>query len=75
VRAPIQFGHSTVLKTLPDVTGPSTAMNGILIIYDVFGYYPQILQGADILATFDEEHQYQVFVPDILDDTFANIDW
>ncbi|KAL8873529.1 MAG: hypothetical protein Q9174_001010 [Haloplaca sp. 1 TL-2023] len=45
-------------------TGPSTATSAILIIYDIFGYSPQALQGADILAHADQHHQYKVFMPD-----------
>lgn len=41
----------------------------------MFGYCAQTLQGADILATYDGEHQYQVFIPDILEDNFANVEW
>jgi len=47
-------------------TGPSTATSAILIVYDIFGFSPQTLQGADILAHADDQHhQYQVFVPDL----------
>lgn len=45
-------------------TGPSHATSAILIIYDIFGFSPQALQGADILAHADSTHQYQVFMPD-----------
>jgi len=47
-----------------DTTGPSTATSAIFIIYDIFGYSPQTIQGADILAHADASHQYQVFLPD-----------
>jgi len=49
------------------VTGPSTASTAILFVSDIFGYFPQTLQGADILATSDHDHQYQVFMPDFFD--------
>ncbi|KAG8528749.1 uncharacterized protein KY384_006436 [Bacidia gigantensis] len=46
-------------------TGPSDATSAILIIYDVFGYSDQAIQGADILAHADgPDHQYRVFMPD-----------
>ncbi|KAL8776081.1 MAG: hypothetical protein Q9213_008394 [Squamulea squamosa] len=45
-------------------TGPPTATSAIFIIYDIFGFSSQVLQGADILAHADQSHQYQVFVPD-----------
>ncbi|KAL9581193.1 MAG: hypothetical protein Q9212_004039 [Teloschistes hypoglaucus] len=46
------------------VTGPSAAISAIFIIYDIFGYSPQALQGADILAYANESKQYRVFMPD-----------
>jgi hypothetical protein len=58
-----------------DVTGPSTATKGIFVIYDVFSYWPQTLQGSDILATHDTEHKYQVFMPDILEGEIAEVSW
>ncbi|KAI1259543.1 alpha/beta-hydrolase [Xylariaceae sp. FL1019] len=45
------------------VTGPSSATKGVVTIYDIFGYYPQTLQGADIMATSDDT-KYRVFIPD-----------
>ncbi|MCJ1248200.1 hypothetical protein MMC30_005417 [Trapelia coarctata] len=57
-------------------TGPSTATSAILIIYDIFGFSPQTLQGADILAHADDEHhQYQVFVPDFFFGKPADHSW
>jgi dienelactone hydrolase len=50
-----------------DVTGPANATQAILVVYDIFGYKDQILQGADILAHSDKEHQYQVYMPDFFD--------
>ena len=49
---------------LIDTSGPSHATTAIFIIYDIFGFSDQALQGADILAHADSSHQYQVFVPD-----------
>ncbi|KAF8472563.1 hypothetical protein BDZ91DRAFT_715292 [Kalaharituber pfeilii] len=37
------------LKTY--LTGPETATVGVFVIYDIFGFYPQTIQGADILAS------------------------
>jgi hypothetical protein len=56
-------------------TGPKTAKSALLIIYDIFGFFPQTLQGADILAHSDKEHQYQVFMPDFFDGKPADISW
>lgn len=44
-------------------TGPKDAKSALLVVYDIFGFFPQTLQGADILAHSDKEHQYQVFMP------------
>lgn len=44
-------------------TGPKDAKSALLIVYDIFGFFPQTLQGADILAHSDKDHQYQVFMP------------
>jgi len=46
------------------VTGSSEAAKGIVSIMDVFGFFPQTLQGADILAEGDENRTYKVFMPD-----------
>lgn len=61
------------LKTY--VTGPATADTAILVIYDIFGFFPQIIQGADILAYGDKEHPMQVFMPDFFDNNSADIAW
>ncbi|KAF4621529.1 hypothetical protein G7Y89_g14546 [Cudoniella acicularis] len=61
------------LKTY--VTGPADATKALLYIYDIFGYFPQSLQGADILATAGKEHNYQVFMPDWLEGNPADISW
>ncbi|KAI1752402.1 Alpha/Beta hydrolase protein [Xylaria castorea] len=57
------------LKTY--VTGPSDASKAILVVYDIFGFFPQTLQGADILATGDA----QVFMPDFFNGNPANMEW
>lgn len=44
-------------------TGPDSAKSALLVVYDIFGFFPQTIQGADILAHSDKEHQYQVFMP------------
>lgn len=56
-------------------TGSSSAKHGIFVIYDIFGYFPQTLQGADILAYGDKEKQYQVFMPDLFEGNPADITW
>ncbi|KAG9236110.1 dienelactone hydrolase family protein-like protein [Amylocarpus encephaloides] len=61
------------LKTY--VTGPADASKALLVIYDIFGYYPQTIQGADILAYADKSNQYRVFMPDWLEGKPADISW
>jgi hypothetical protein len=61
------------LKTY--ATGPSDAKKAILIVYDIFGFFPQTIQGADVLATGDKENQYQVFMPDFFEGSPADISW
>jgi hypothetical protein len=40
---------------------------------DIFGFFPQSVQGADILSTSDKDHQYQVFMPDFFDGKACDI--
>jgi len=61
------------LKTY--VTGPSDTKKAILYVYDIFGYFPQTLQGADILATAGRDEKYQVFIPDWFEGKPADISW
>jgi len=56
-------------------TGPSNAKHGILVIYDIFGFFPQTLQGADILAHGDSEKPKRVFMPDWFEGSPADISW
>jgi dienelactone hydrolase len=44
----------------------------ILVIYDIFGFFPQTIQGADILAASGD---YQVFMPDFFEGQPADIAW
>lgn len=57
------------------VTGPPDADKAILAVYDIFGFFPQTLQGADILATSNVEQSYQIFMPDFFNGNPAKIDW
>ncbi|KAL3493528.1 hypothetical protein BJX62DRAFT_235129 [Aspergillus germanicus] len=60
------------LKTY--VTGPADATKAILVIYDIFGFFPQTLQGADILSTSSAQ-KYRVFIPDFFEGEPADITW
>ncbi|XXG96609.1 hypothetical protein Hte_002897 [Hypoxylon texense] len=57
------------------VTGPANADRAILSVYDIFGFFPQTIQGADILADSDVERKYQVYVPDFFEGNPAKIEW
>ncbi|OTB08376.1 hypothetical protein M426DRAFT_19047 [Hypoxylon sp. CI-4A] len=57
------------------VTGPADADKAILSVYDIFGFFPQTIQGADILAASDTEKKYQVYVPDFFNGKPAPIEW
>ncbi|KAK3644434.1 hypothetical protein LTR56_009686 [Elasticomyces elasticus] len=67
--------YSTIEGMKTYATGPKSAKSAILVVYDIFGFFPQTLQGADILAHADKEHQYQVFMPDFFDGKPADISW
>ncbi|CAG7990490.1 unnamed protein product [Penicillium olsonii] len=58
-----------------DVTGPESATDAILLIYDIFGFFPQTIQGADILANSSETRKYRVFMPDFFEGKPADISW
>jgi dienelactone hydrolase len=47
----------------------------ILKEIDIFGFFPQTLQGADILSTGDKDQKYRVFIPDFFEGEPADISW
>lgn len=52
------------------VTGStSTSTTGVVYIYDIFGYFPQTLQGADIIAAAGN---HLVVMPDVLLGSFSD---
>ncbi|KAI0385156.1 hypothetical protein F5Y04DRAFT_206610 [Hypomontagnella monticulosa] len=57
------------------VTGPNDATKGIISIFDIFGYFPQTVQGADILATSDHSQSYKLFMPDWFNGEPCPIEW
>ncbi|KAI1632580.1 alpha/beta-hydrolase [Biscogniauxia mediterranea] len=57
------------------ITGPQEATKGIIVIFDIFGYFPQTLQGADILATASDAQKYKVFIPDWFHGEPCPIEW
>ncbi|KAK5662923.1 hypothetical protein OQA88_6335 [Cercophora sp. LCS_1] len=60
------------LKTY--ATGPDDATKGIVVVYDIFGYFDQTVQGADILATSDHQ-KYKVVIPDWFKGEPCPIEW
>ncbi|KAJ3113221.1 hypothetical protein HK098_007790, partial [Nowakowskiella sp. JEL0407] len=63
---PIKTDDYTPLGEWKELAGMKTYVTGhnskkvIVGIYDIFGYYPQVLQGADLLAS----QGYKVVIPD-----------
>lgn len=57
------------------MTGPADSDKAILSVYDIFGFFPQTIQGADILANGDAERKYQVYIPDLFEGNPARIEW
>jgi len=45
-----------------------------VLIFDIFGYFDQTVQGADILATSHKE-KYKVFIPDWFKGEPSPIEW
>lgn len=60
--------HAPV-KPPADITGSSSAKTGVLSIYDIFGFFPQTQQGADIIASAG----HLVVMPDMFEGTPLDI--
>ncbi|KAI9698083.1 MAG: hypothetical protein M1820_007591 [Bogoriella megaspora] len=56
------------------ITGPPTSPNALLILYDIFGYWPQTLQGADILSRTTPSGTLCI-MPDFFGDSPADPSW
>ncbi|KAL2218203.1 putative dienelactone hydrolase [Thermoascus aurantiacus ATCC 26904] len=54
------------------VTGNTSAKRGVVLVYDIFGYYPQTLLGADRLA---QHLDALTLVPDLFEGTQGDINW
>jgi dienelactone hydrolase len=54
------------------VTSPSNAPKAIFVVYDIFGYFDQTVQGANLLA---HSGKYQVFMPDFFGGKPAEMSW
>lgn len=59
-----------VASTKTYTTGPPDATKALFILYDVFGFSGQILQGADKLG-----ERYRVFMPGFFGEQPAPLDW
>ncbi|KAJ9155391.1 Carboxymethylenebutenolidase [Pleurostoma richardsiae] len=57
------------------VSGPTDADKGILMIMDIFGFFDQTVQGADILANSDDHQKYLTIMPDAFDGEPLPIEW
>lgn len=61
------------------VTGPADASTAILSIYDIFGFFPQTIQGADIISASLTDSPASkptlVLIPDFFDGNPADIAW
>lgn len=60
------------------VTGPDDASAGIFVVYDIFGFFPQTLQGADILSGQhhnEQSRKFKLFMPDLFEGKPADISW
>jgi dienelactone hydrolase len=55
-----------------DATGSTSANRGVILIYDIFGFYPQTLKGADRLA---QHLDGLALVPDLLEGQTADPSW
>ncbi|KAL1992836.1 hypothetical protein VTN49DRAFT_3592 [Thermomyces lanuginosus] len=59
--------YKTIAGLKTYVTGPADATKALLVVFDIFGFFPQTLQGSDILSTSDADNKYRVFIPDFFE--------
>ncbi|RMZ80396.1 hypothetical protein DV738_g2791, partial [Chaetothyriales sp. CBS 135597] len=67
-------GLKTYITSPKDVVAVAVD-KGLIVIYDIFGYFPQTLQGADILSTGGSGSGYKVFIPDWFKGNPCPIEW
>ncbi|KAL3417362.1 dienelactone hydrolase [Phlyctema vagabunda] len=68
------------LKTYVTGASPVTATKAIVVIYDIFGFSPQLLQGLDGIGATDypkdgDGEEYVLFVPDLFEGCPAEVSW
>lgn len=56
------------------MTGPPDAKKAIFWFFDIFGFYPQRIQGVDILAS-SASNPYLVIIPDFFEGNPAKLEW
>lgn len=56
----------------PDIVGPDDATKAIVTVYDIFGVWPQTIQGADLLSSLTGA---LVLVPDFFEGDGAKPEW
>ncbi|KAJ4393338.1 hypothetical protein N0V93_002546 [Gnomoniopsis smithogilvyi] len=66
------YSHIGGMKTY--ITGTEEPTKGIVSIYDIFGFFDQTIQGADILA-LNGYQKYKVFMPDWFNGNAVPIEW
>ena len=71
----VKGAYETIAGKKTYVTGPADATKAIVVAEDIFGFFDQTVQGADILATSDEHTKYRVFFPDLLKNDPCPIEW
>jgi len=71
----VKGAYETIGGKKTYVTGPADATKAIVVAEDIFGFFDQTVQGADILATSDEHTKYRVFFPDLLKNDPCPIEW
>jgi len=64
-----------ILTSLTDITGPADAKKVILVTYDIFGFSPQLIQGAGILAYSNKTSPYRITIPDFFKGEGAQLAW
>ena len=71
----IKFSHQQpdlAVANIIDIVGPDDATKAIIDVYDIFGIWPQTLQGADLLSSLTGA---LVLVPDFFEGEGAKPEW
>ncbi|KAL2001667.1 hypothetical protein VTN02DRAFT_1420 [Thermoascus thermophilus] len=75
-RTPVGTNQTVPVQKIGGVdvyaTGNPSSKRGVVLVYDIFGFYPQTLLGADRLS---EHLDALTLVPDLFEGTQADINW